>query len=68
MTSGHEKIVRNIMMTTALINVFLNIQLVQVFGIEGVAISTMVSVAIWNIWMLLSVKKYLGFWTFYNSY
>ncbi len=63
MMSGHEKIVRNIMLTTAVINVVLNVLLVQQYGIEGVAVATAVSIALWNIWMLIAVRKYLGFWT-----
>ena len=68
MTSGHEKTVRDIMMVTAAINIVLSIYLVQYIGVLGVAIATMISVVILNISMLYSVKKYLGFWTIYNSY
>lgn len=65
MMSGHEKAVRNIMLTTAAINIALNILLVQRYGIEGVAVATAVSMVIWNVWMLVIVRKYLGFWTIY---
>ena len=68
LTTGHEKVVRNIMLITAFINIGLNILLVQFLGVTGVALATMISVLIWNIWMLISVRKLLGFWTIYNSY
>jgi len=61
--SGHEKIVRNIMFVSAIINVALNLLLVQRNGIEGVAVATAMSVIFWNAWMLMAVKKHLGFWT-----
>lgn len=67
MVSGHEKVVRNVVFVAASINIVLNVSLVQLYGIRGVAIATMLSVAILNIWMLISVKKHLGFWTMYNS-
>ena len=63
--SGHEKTIRNVVLSTAAINVALSIILVQKYGVEGVAIATATSVVIWNAWMLISVKRYLGFWTIY---
>ncbi len=65
MMSGHEKTVRNVMLSTAAINIALNILLVQRYGIEGVAVATAASVVIWNTWMLFAVRKYLGFWSIY---
>ena len=60
--TGHEKKVRTIMLTTALINIILNYFLIQSHGVTGVAMATMGSLMIWNIWMLFQVKKSLGFW------
>lgn len=60
--TGHEKKVRTIMLTTALINIILNYLLIQSHGVTGVAMATMASLMIWNIWMLFQVKKSLGFW------
>jgi len=65
MMTGHEKTVRNIMLSTTVINIILNVQLIQHYGIEGVAVATAVSVVIWNTWMLFAVRKYLGFLTIY---
>ena len=65
MMTGHEKTVRNIMLTTAAINIALNVLLVRYYGIEGVAVATAVSVVIWNVWMMVAVREYLGFWTIY---
>jgi O-antigen/teichoic acid export membrane protein len=62
MMSGNEKKVRDIVIYTAIINIVLNIILVQKLGIEGVAIATATSFMIWNIWMVVVIKKQLGFW------
>ena len=60
--TGNEKTLRNIMITTAFINIVLSIFLVTFFGILGVAIATAISVITWNVLALLKVKKKLGFW------
>jgi O-antigen/teichoic acid export membrane protein len=55
--TGKEKVMRNIMLVTALVNVGLSIYLVQDFGMKGVAFATAFSIVLWNIWaMILSVE------------
>jgi len=62
-TCGHEHIVKNIMLGAAVINIVLNVILVQVMGIEGVALATAISTILWNGAGLMAVRKKIGFWT-----
>jgi O-antigen/teichoic acid export membrane protein len=59
--AGKEKIVRNIVGGTALLNIVLNIGLIQLLGMEGAAIATFISLVLWNILGLIAVKKHFGF-------
>ena len=59
--AGKEKVVRNIVGATALLNIGLNAILINLYGIEGAAIATFVSLIVWNILGLMAVKKYFGF-------
>ena len=60
--AGHANILRNILLTTSMVNIILNVILVQTHGAVGVAYATAVSAVIWNVWMVLIIKKRLGFW------
>ena len=60
--TGGERVVMWIMIGTALLNVMLNVVFIPKWGIEGAATASMLSVAIWNIAMLLAVRFRLGFW------
>lgn len=61
--TGKEVVLRNIMLASALLNVVLSLALVQIYGMEGVAIATAISLALWNLWAMYEVRKHLGFWT-----
>lgn len=61
--TGHEKTMRNILLTTGLLTVLLGAALARHFGINGMAYATAIGTAIWNIWMLFEVRNKLGFWT-----
>lgn len=61
--TGHEKTMRNILLTTSVLTVALGVVLAREFGITGVAYSTAIGMCVWNIWMLLEVRAKLGFWT-----
>ncbi|MBA1330668.1 hypothetical protein QQ73_05680, partial [Candidatus Endoriftia persephone str. Guaymas] len=50
------------MILIAVFNIILSVALVIMVGFIGVAISTMVSVIMWNAICLFYVKKKLGFW------
>ncbi|MBL4625425.1 MAG: flippase [Flavobacteriales bacterium] len=59
--AGKEKTVRNIIGGTALLNVVLNIIFIQLYGIDGAAFATFISLVVWNVLGLIAVKKYFGF-------
>ncbi len=61
--TGHDIIMKNILLCSAIVNIILSVILVNLMGIEGVAISTAISIAIWNVAALVYVRKKLGFWT-----
>ena len=58
--SGKEKIVMNILLFSALLNVILNAILIPLYGINGAAIGTAISTSIWHILQSLMVYKSLG--------
>lgn len=62
--TGKEKELRNIYIVTAVINIFLSILLLKIWGVIGVAYATAFSVILWNACAAYVVKKHLGFWTF----
>ncbi len=59
--AGKEKTVRNIVGGTALLNLGLNAVLIQLYGIEGAALATSISLVVWNLLGVMAVKKYFGF-------
>lgn len=61
--TGKEKKFRDILFVTAILNVALSVNLIEVFGIEGVAFATAFSVITWNIWAMVEVRRHLGFWS-----
>lgn len=61
--TGHEKTMRNILLTTAILTVTMGVILARHFGITGVAYSTAIGMCLWNVWMLVEVRGKLGFWT-----
>lgn len=66
--TGRERVLQNIMITTALLNILLSVVFVTYFGMLGVAYATAISVVVWNVWSMYEVKKHLGFWTLSPSY
>ena len=66
--SGKERIVRDITLTSAMLNIVLSLILVQNFGAHGVAIATAISMTVWNIWATVEVNKCFNFWTFGNFF
>ena len=63
MMTDKQIILRNIIILTALINLFLNIILIPSYGIIGAAIATTVAMILWNIISLIYVYKEHGFIT-----
>jgi O-antigen/teichoic acid export membrane protein len=58
--TGHEKVFRNIIAITLVINVALNLVLIPNFGIYGSAFAGMVSLSFWNIYTLIYIKLKFG--------
>lgn len=63
--TGHQKVVQNIMLFAAAINVILNLLLIPIYQMEGAAVASLVSVVFWNTAMVISVKKKFGFYSIY---
>jgi len=61
--TGKEKLFQNIIISTSILNIILNYILVQIYGLNGVAISTAISLALLNIIPYFYVKYYYGFYT-----
>ena len=47
--TGNEKIVTQIFGLTACLNILMNLLFIPLFGIQGAAVATMISVIIWNV-------------------
>jgi O-antigen/teichoic acid export membrane protein len=58
--TGKEKILRNIIFFSAVINVTLSLVLIPRFGLEGAAIAGMTSLCFWNIYTLIYIKSRFG--------
>ena len=66
--AGQEKIVRNIVIFTTLVNLGLNILLAKEYGAVGVSWATTASLILWNTLGLFAVKKHYGFWMIPNPF
>ena len=62
---GKQNIFQNILILTAIINVALNYFLIPKYGIDGAAFASAVSGIIWNVLMIIYIKKNFGFYTIY---
>ncbi len=62
--TGKESAAKNILITTALLNLLLNYLLVPKYGINGAAIATAISTIIWNILAEISIYRHLKFLTY----
>ena len=63
--TGNQNIYARILLFGAILNVLLNLILIPRYGINGSAITSMSSLIVWNLSMVLVVKKKFGFYTFY---
>lgn len=57
--TGHQKKVAQVLAVSAVINVVLNVSLIPPFGMNGAALATGISMAIWNVIMLVVVRQTL---------
>jgi O-antigen/teichoic acid export membrane protein len=58
--TGNEKAFRNIVMIAAVLNVMMNILLIPGLGIVGAAVAGMISVASWNVGVVVFVRVKYG--------
>ena len=65
---GRQIIFMNVAIIGSLINVILNFSLIPIYGINGSAIATMISLVSFNFLLVYYVKKEFGFYTFYNPF
>ncbi|MDN6279756.1 MAG: flippase [Psychroflexus sp.] len=64
--TGHQRKYRNIVFLALIVNVVLNISLTPFYGAIGIAISTVVSMALWNIIGAIYLKRKMNVITYYN--
>ena len=62
---GYEKVLRNIILVTALLNVTLNALLVPVIGIYGAAVATSTSLVVWNLITNWYIRRRDGLRTYF---
>ena len=65
---GRQVIFMNVAIIGSVINVILNFSLIPIYGINGSASSTMISLVSFNFLLVYYVKKEFGFYTFYNPF
>jgi len=63
--TGHQKKVQSIVFQASMINIVLNAILIPQMGMNGAAIASSISMIYWNVYMLITVKKKLGFLTLF---
>ena len=61
--TGYQRNFQNIVLTACGLNILLNYALIPLFGIEGAAVASMISVVFWNLGAMFTIKAKLGFFT-----
>ena len=62
---GKQNVFQNILIFTAIINIVLNYTLIPMYGIDGAAFASAISGVIWNVLMIIYIKKNFGFYSIY---
>ncbi len=55
--TGKQKKLNNILISGLIVNVILNLVLIPVYGIEGAAIATLISMVFWNSMIVAVIYK-----------
>jgi len=63
--TDNQKIFQNIIILASIINVILNYMLIPIYGMDGAAVASTISMMFWNLAFIYYIKKKLNFWTFY---
>lgn len=58
--TGHERLVARGLTVAALSNVALNLLLIPMFGIEGAAVATVVTLGLWNLSLWRAAMRHIG--------
>jgi O-antigen/teichoic acid export membrane protein len=62
---GRQVVFMNVAIIGSIINIVLNFTLIPIYGINGSAIATMLSLIVFNFLLVYFVKREFGFYTFY---
>ncbi len=63
--TGNQRYHRNVLIIGTFLNIFLNYFLIPVYGLNGAAIASAVSMIFWNFMFSIKVKKLTGEWVFF---
>ena len=66
--TGRQHILRNIAIFSAIVNVIACVVLVPKYGIMGTCLAQLLGIFAWNLLSVMAVKKYYGFFTFFNPF
>ena len=58
--TGSENFVSRVMMATMALNFVLNLSLIPLWGVEGAALATAISMVTWNLVMFVASRRRLG--------
>ncbi len=62
---GYQKIFKNIVLISALLNIALNYLVIPEYGIMGAALVNSASIIVWKIWSTMAARKIFGVTFFY---
>ncbi|KXJ53073.1 MAG: hypothetical protein AXW17_07110 [Colwellia sp. Phe_37] len=63
--TDNQKMFQRVIFVAAILNIFLNYKLIPLYGINGAAFASMVSLIFWNVALVIIIKIKLGFYTLY---
>lgn len=64
--TGHQTKFRNFVLIALITNIILNLIFTPIYGAIGIAVSTVISMALWNLLGTIYLKKKLNIITYYN--
>ncbi|MBC2838233.1 flippase [Robiginitalea sp. SC105] len=64
--TGYQKMYQNIVFVALVINILLNVALTPLYGAQGAAIATVISISYWNISGAIIIKRKLNIESFFN--
>jgi len=64
--TNNQKMFQYIIISSSVLNILLNYLLIPIYGIDGAAFSSMVSMIVWNMVTVIFIKQKLGFLAIYT--